>query len=126
MKSFDRTGVFEIIDPPAFGAEVARQIAGFRRGMSGHCLYREDDSFLARAIDFDPERHRRPDGGVELSAPALAQQIGGDETVLLKSTRYRTQAEYRLMWELDRLDSDHLFVDAPSARQFCRRVEQLL
>jgi hypothetical protein len=106
-----------------FGFELARQLPGFRLGLEGSCIYRTDTS-IRRDIDFDFEKYKRPDGNVDMQMMFDASnKLGGPEIVLLKQKRYENQQEYRILWELDAIDTEFVDVVAPKARQYCRKLD---
>lgn len=123
MTDFQRNSAFEIFDTVAFAHAISRQLVGFRFGQEGHCLY-EDDFAIRRAVDFKLQDHIRPDNTMDMNVIFdIQNQIAGREHVLAKGIKYQHQCEYRLLWELDKLDGDHQFVEAPEARSFCRQLK---
>ncbi|QJU59556.1 hypothetical protein HL653_18950 [Sphingomonas sp. AP4-R1] len=120
---FQRNSAFQITNTVGFSLEISRQLAGFRNGIEGSCIYRSDAT-ISRAIDFDFEKYKLPDGNLDMQMVADAStQLGGPELLLLKRKRYERQQEYRLLWEIDTIGADYVDVVAPLARQFCRKVE---
>ena len=106
-----------------FALEVSRQIAGFTGGVEGSCIYRSD-TMIKRAIDFDLEKYRMPNGHIDMQAiHDSGVQLGGPELLLLKDKKYEDQQEYRLLWGMDVRAVDYIDVVAPLARQFCRRID---
>jgi hypothetical protein len=74
-------------------------------------------------INTPRDQHFGPGKTPDLSLlPELQNAIGGGEQLLLKLSKYQSQAEYRLLWNVDKLDVPHIFVNAPQAVQFCRRI----
>lgn len=119
---FGRDSAFQITNTVGFAHEVSRHLPGFRHGLEGSCIYRERRS-IQRAIDLDLEKYKLPDGNIDMQMLFDAgQALGGPELVLLKGKQYETQAEYRLLWELDKLEGDFIDIAVPNARQYCRRV----
>ncbi len=120
---FERDSAFQITNTVGFSLEISRQLAGFRHGIEGSCIYRSDAT-IKRAIDFDFEKYKLPDGNIDMQMMFDAgAQLGGPELLLLKRKHYERQQEYRLLWELDAIGADYVDVIAPLARQFCRKVE---
>ncbi|HEY8215239.1 MAG TPA: hypothetical protein VIG36_14040 [Methylocystis sp.] len=123
IKGFQRDSVFQIMNTVHFALEVSRQIAGFRHGLEGNCIYR-DKLAINRKIDFELEKYKSPDGNIDMRAFMDAgQALGGPELVLLKTKQYQSQLEYRLLWEVDVTSGDYVDVIVPNARQYCRRVK---
>lgn len=125
--NFKRDSAFEITNTVAFCNEIGRQLVGFRQGIEGSCIYRKS-RIVKRSIDLNLDdhlnKHRQPDGTLNIQTlPHIAEHLGGAELVLLKKNTYAHQQEYRLLWELDTIVSDHVDVVAPLARQYCRRIE---
>lgn len=121
--SFGRNSAFEIANTTGFAVEVARQLAGYRHGLEGSCIYRSEAT-INRQIDFDFDRYKQADGTVDRQMIFDAgQALGGSELVLLKRKRYSFQQEYRLLWELDGIADDHIDIVAPQARQYCRKLD---
>ena len=114
---------FEITDVPNFAFAVARQLAGFTSGISGYCIY-ADSRMLIRNIDNDPfPLPANPGEGIPMETIFQATAAAGQgEDLFLKQSKYAYQAEYRLIWHLDKPPHDSLIVVAPDARQFCRQV----
>lgn len=122
-RAFQRDSAFEITNTLGFCAQIARQLPGFRGGFEGSCIYRSSTT-IQRSIDFDEERYRLPDGNFDMQMIADAgAKLGGPERMLLKKNSYQKQQEYRMLWFLDVIDSEHVDVIAPQAVQFCRRIE---
>lgn len=113
---------FEIFDVPNFALEVARQLAGFRNGTSGHCIYR--GYAISRRTAEDAVLG---DGsGQEITFEDMVRLVGdaaGAEHLLLKAPRFAYQEEYRLIWNTDAEVGSNIIVKAPFARQYCRRLE---
>ena len=121
-EEFGRDSAFQISNTVGFALEISRQLAGFRHGLEGACLYRSDTS-IKRAIDFDIEEYRLPDGNLDMRLISdSGRKLGGPELLLMKRKRYEAQQEYRLIWELDDLKENFIDVFAPLARQYCRQV----
>lgn len=116
-------GVIEITNVPEFASAVARQLAGFVSGVSGHCIY-TGKRILMRHVPYDP--FPLPNDSSE-QVPveqmlAAAAQAGQDEEKLLKERQYAYQAEYRLLWNIDKEVPEYIDLKSLEARQFCRRV----
>jgi len=121
-QAFSREWAFEITNTVGFALEVSRQLPGFRHGLEGSCLYRSDTG-IKRAIDFDYEKYKLPDGSIDMQMIFDAGgALGGPELLLMKRKKYESQQEYRLLWELDVANGDYIDVTAPNARQHCRKV----
>lgn len=119
---FNRDSAFQITDTLGFALEISRQLPGFRGGLEGSCIYRQDRS-INRKIDFQTEKYRLPNGNMDMKMiPDLCKALGGPELILLKHTKYQDQQEYRILWELDALNGAFMDVVAPKARQFSRKV----
>jgi hypothetical protein len=113
----------EITNVPDFALAVARQLAGFTNGVSGYCIYAAN-RILVRHVDTDPfPLPADPKEGISMdrmfAATAAASQL---EDMFLKSSNYSYQAEYRLIWNMDKPLPDNIIISAPDARQFCRRI----
>lgn len=122
-EGFQRESAFEITNTVGFSLEISRQLAGFRHGIEGSCIYRSD-TIIRRAIDFDCDKYKLPNGNTDMQMVFDAgNQLGGPELLMLKRKHYEQQQEYRLLWELDDISGDYVDVTAPLARQFCRKVE---
>ncbi|ULR44203.1 hypothetical protein [Rhizobium sp. K102] len=120
---FGRNSAFQITNTVGFAREISRQLVGFRHGLEGSCIYR-DRKLISRALDYDFEKYKLPDGNIDMQGLFDAgNALGGPELVLLKNKNYQQQAEYRLLWEVDTLKADYIDVVAPNARQYCRKVE---
>jgi hypothetical protein len=119
----DCDAVIEITNVPEFALAVARQLAGFTSGVSGYCIYAAN-RVLVRHVGADPfPLPTDPKEGIPMdrlfAATAAASQ---HEDMFLKSSDYAYQAEYRLIWNIDKPTQDNVIITAPDARQFCRRV----
>ena len=119
--AFQRDSVFEIINTVLFATEIARQIAGFRQGHEGSCIYRPIRT-IQRPLNIDPEFDKLPGDALDSLFDDATQALGGPELILLKEQKYDQQMEYRMWWELDALGNDFLDVEAPLAREHCRQV----
>ena len=87
--------------------------------MEGFCHY-EDGRCIVRNIDLPKDK----DGKViSPDISELMRETDVTDFALLKERRFQAQAEYRLVWEVDAKTEDAVFVTAPEARQFCRRVD---
>ena len=121
-KSFQRNSAFQITNTVGFALEISRQLAGFKFGIEGSCIYRSDAN-IKRNIDFNMGDYKLDSGGFDMQMISdAAKQLGGPELVLLKRKNYENQQEYRLIWELDVVDTEFIEVNAPRARQFCREL----
>lgn len=112
----------EITNVPSFGLEVARQLPGFRAGLSGHCIY--GTRMLERHVEGDP--FPLPEGPekvipLEQLFERLAAVHHGEE-YLIKERGFAYQAEYRLLWFVDPLPTENIIIKVPNARAFCRAV----
>jgi hypothetical protein len=122
-EGFNRDSAFQIMDTVGFAFEISRQLPGFRGGLEGTCIYRNNRS-INRKINIDTEKYRLPDGNLDMKMiPDLCRELGGPELVLLKHKQYENQQEYRILWELDAVSGEFMDIVAPKARQFCRKVD---
>lgn len=115
-------GAIQITSVPDFGLEIAKQLAGFEGGLSGYCLYAKH-RLLYREVPHDPfpQADQEP---VSFDDMLIAMQNAGlDEHYFLKNAEYAYQAEYRLIWGVDRVNADFIDLICPEAIQFCRRVD---
>jgi hypothetical protein len=112
----------EIVNVPDFALEIARQLVGFRNGISGYCIY-GDGSLLTRELGRDP--FPLPEKGQSIPIERLFDATnanGQGEEMFLKHREFSYQAEYRLIWNVDVPPDEPLIVNAPLARRFCRRL----
>lgn len=119
----------EITSVADFAFEIARQLAGFNSGLSGYCIYANSRA-LVRHVENDPFPLPQ-DSNSEIPIKRIfeaASKAAQDEDLFIKHQKYAYQAEYRLIWNLDKAPLEHIVVVAPNAREFCRRVspEELL
>jgi hypothetical protein len=119
----DCDAVIEITNVPEFALAVARQLAGFTSGVSGYCIYAAN-RILVRHVDADLfPLPADPKEGILMdrmfAATAAASQ---NEDMFLKSSVYAYQAEYRLIWNMDKPPQDAVIITSVDARKFCRRV----
>jgi hypothetical protein len=122
-EGFKRDSAFQIMDTVGFAFEISRQLPGFRGGLEGTCIYRNNRS-INRKINIDTEKYRLPDGNIDMKMISdLCRELGGPELVLLKHKKYENQQEYRILWELDAVSGESIDIVAPKARQFCRKVD---
>lgn len=111
----------QINDVPGFANAVSRQLAGFRSGLSGHCIY--GGHLVTRHVSKAPFELPEDGGGVDGNKLLAAMaEVGANEDLFLKDRRYEYQAEYRMLWEMDRRPPPSLILECPEARQFCRKV----
>ena len=119
----------EITNVLEFASEVARQLAGFTSGLSGYCIY-ADTRVLVRHVESDPfPLPQDPKSGIPIERMLeAASNAAQDEDLFVKHQKYAYQAEYRIIWNLDKAPLEHTVVFVPNARKFCRRVspEELL
>lgn len=111
----------QITNTAAFSYEVSRQLAGFKHGFEGPCIYRSN-RLIRRKIDFDVEKYRLGD---KISMQAMfdsAALLNGAERMLLKEKTYQDQQEYRMLWFVDKETPDYIDISCPNARQYCRKV----
>lgn len=115
----------EITNVPDFALAVARQLAGYTSGISGYCIY-ADNRILVRHVENDPfPLPTDPKEGIPMERMfAAAEAAGQGEDLFLKQSKYAYQAEYRLIWNIDKPPQDHLTVTSMEARQFCRLVSE--
>ena len=113
----------EITNIPDFALAIARQIAGYTNGISGYCIY-ANSRVLVRHTDSDPfPLPEDPKEGIPMDRLFTATAAAGQgEDLVLKHSKYAYQAEYRLIWNIDKAPDNSLTITAPEARQFCRRV----
>jgi hypothetical protein len=114
----------EITNVPDFALAVARQLAGFTSGMSGYCIYAAN-RILVRHVDADPfPLPTDPNEGIPMDRMfAAAAAASQHEDMFLKNSVHAYQAEYRLIWNIDRPPlQDNVVITSLEARQFCRRV----
>jgi hypothetical protein len=113
----------EITNVPDFALAVARQLAGFTSGMSGYCIYAAN-RVLVRHVDADPfPLPADPKEGIPMDRMfAATADASQGEDMLLKNTIYAYQAEYRLIWNIDKPPQDNIVITSLEARQFCRHV----
>lgn len=123
MEKFEGTeGAIEITNVPEFALALSRQLAGFVSGISGHCIYA--GRILERHVAHDPfPLANDPNEQISMERVfTAAAQAGQDEDMLLKEKRYAYQAEYRLIWTIDKEIPDFIDINSLEARQFCRKV----
>jgi hypothetical protein len=130
MSKFSRcNAAIEITNVADFAFEVSRQLAGFTSGLSGYCIY-ADSRILVRHVESDPfPLPPDPKSGIPIEGIfEAASNAAQDEDLFVKHQKYAYQAEYRLIWNLDKTPLEHITVVAPNARKYCRKVtrEQLL
>ncbi len=115
--------VIEITNPPNFAHEVARQLSGFRHGVSGYCIYANNR--ILKRVKNGPHLTLPKDGGSVDMKDILRDvgEIAKEEDLFIKKSKFAYQAEYRFVWNVDKREQDVIFLTAPKARQFCRRVD---
>ena len=95
---------------------------GFVGGVGNHCQYglkklRRNVEDIANEI---PPLQQSP-----ISMGGVAGDISrahGSAPYLAKPARYSAQAEYRMLWHMDKDISDHHAGHAPDAVQFCNKI----
>ena len=124
MEAFGRDAAFAITNTVGFAREIARQLPGYLNGIEGSCIYR-NRAVINRRIGLNIEDYRRNDGTLDMQMISdVNREVGGAELLLLKQEKYAVQQEYRFVWELDRLTSEHVDLIAPNARQYCRSLAE--
>lgn len=124
MSMFDGAdAVIEVTNTLEFGHSIARQLSGFRLGISGHCIY--GGRILSREYLGDPSQGLRDeDGNVSIDRTMnRANEISQDEDFFLKDMQFQSQSEYRWMWEVDDLNGDEIYVHSLDAQNFCRPID---
>jgi hypothetical protein len=113
----------EITDVPQFALAVARQLPGFISGLSGYCIY-ADSRILARQVDRDPfPLPQDPNEQIPIGRILEATHDAAlEEDLFLKQQQYSYQAEYRMIWNMDKEPLPFCIINSMEATQFCRRV----
>jgi hypothetical protein len=114
---------FEIFEPVGFCAEVANEIPGCKHAMIGQCIYVDERSLISstRAPTVEDLRSDvEPDKlSLEKMMVESAKTIG-PKPYFLKIRKHEWQAEYRFIWETNKIVTSHLDIVLPSLRQFCK------
>ena len=110
----------EITDVARFGIAIARQIAGYRFGLAGHCIYGERGIIREMKGEFPA---LQSDGVTTQDLFEASQNAAQYEDYLLKEARYSPQSEYRMVWLRDDSVEGPLVVRSLDAREFCRKVD---
>lgn len=116
--------VIEISNVPEFALSIARQLAGYTSGISGYCIY-ANSRILVRHVDGDPfplPADPKEEIPMERMFSAMESASQGEDLFLKKNT-YAYQAEYRLIWNLDKPPDDSIIISSREAVRYCRRVD---
>lgn len=124
MRKFQADSAIIIRDVPGFICAIAAQIPSVIRTVHGVCCYQSTRAIerdlgwidIADGQTNDP-RHMKQKG----IQTALSQLVT-DDVLFLKNWRYAKQAEYRLLWIVQRPEP-FLYVHVPDAIQYCERWE---
>lgn len=123
-KRFNSNSAILIKDSTAFGATILRQIAGFKFGMEGPCVYK-DGPIECDIGDFELDQLKTdaPDQNLDLNKMGgFLLNMAGSEVFFRKRERYAPHLEYRWIWLTDKKVPDYLEIYAPDARQYCEKV----
>jgi hypothetical protein len=108
---------FTINDTTSFAYQISRQLPGFVRGWEGFCMYGRER--IARS-EISAASAASMLEGIQAGQPPRLPPI--DLTVMFaKPIQYAEELEHRMVFEVDHAVTDAAFVNAPLARQFCRR-----
>lgn len=111
----------EITDIPSFGMAISNQLAGYRGGLNGGCIY--GDRTIQRRMQGPPIALPTPGGSMPMEHLTEAvQEATQQQNYFLKHIRHAQQCEHRMLWMVDRDVAGHIDIHAPEARQFCRRI----
>ena len=136
--NFGRKSAIQIINHIEFSKAVYEKIPKSVSQYQGPAIYA--DSYLM--LDMDQSQYdtlmefigRNPDyinydiqniekyPGNEESLKLTAEIFRTPQFLFRKSIRFREQHEYRYIWSVEGEAQDHIFVEAPEAIPFCRRV----
>ena len=124
-KRFNSNSAILIKDSTAFGATILRQIAGFKFGMEGPCVYK-DGPIECDIGDFELDQLKTdaPDQNLDLNKMGgFILNMAGSEVFFRKRERYALHLEYRWIWLTDKKVPDYLEIYAPDARQYFEKVK---
>ncbi|CAG2132486.1 hypothetical protein [Cupriavidus numazuensis] len=117
-----------ITDPVAFAREVANVLPGFRRTVQGPCSYqgyRAIESDLGH-IDFGCNEETSDPSKLDQGAVQQAfSTMLTEDAYFIKHSDFHAECEYRVVWEVDHVADRPRIVNAPGARKYCRRWEDL-
>lgn len=127
MRSFATDGYFAIEDPWRFAHAVQEVIPDFTTGLQGHCLYSPRSREIYRRLDSNVidliEARKNNDGTLPMELiPEIDALMCGPERLLHKSSRFRQQAEYRILWGIGENVQPHITVSCPEARRYCAKI----
>ena len=115
-----------IEDTVNFAGATARALPGYRDGIEGLCTYQSGKRIRRKLpgseLDQVLEKHRLPDGNINMD---MLREVAGHtaiEQMFLKDAKYAHQLEYRLLWDCTVVE-DHIDIKIPEARQFCKRFD---
>jgi len=112
---FNTDSGFRINDSVEFAAAIARELPFFAGGMEGPCIYQSR-----------PMLHRDYGQLGQNGQIDFQKDLKMNELCFLKSDRYTTQCEYRILWATSRKTDEFIDVHCPDAVKFCTRFEDLI
>jgi len=127
-KAFNTDSGFRVNDIFAFANAISRHVSGFTVGLEGACLYLKKKVLDRDMGCIDIDSWRTDASAPNLDMGRMAQtllNIAGDDLYFLKSLRYASQSEYRLLWLTSGQMSPFVDIVCPEARQFCTPFQNL-
>jgi len=122
----DADGCFVIDNILGFADSISYHIPNFISGFEGHAIY-QDEKIIEKDIGIFLTEEKMencilPDGNIDKTMLPALNLFGTVEELFIKPSKYASQSEYRLFWQVNAKVEDYLDIKAPNARQFCRRI----
>ncbi|MCC5786152.1 MAG: hypothetical protein JJU33_05585 [Phycisphaerales bacterium] len=116
---FQADAGIRVVRPLEFAHAIARQLTesdvGFEGGEFGSCTYR-DGKFNHRNAAM-PNDLSRPKEIMNAISRSVSQVVS--EASFVKDVKFSSQAEWRFVWRVQRLESKHLVIECPEAAVHC-------
>ena len=124
---FQRDSYIRIDNSVGFGEAVARQLAGYTDGLEGLCVYQNSRTIEGK-VEFDLDSLMpRPEATIDLTEfNRVVNSAQGHLPFFLKEKSFADQAEYRLLWLIDRDADAFIDIKVPDARQYCSRPNEVM
>lgn len=124
---FKRDSVFKILDPFNFMLEITKSLVRVNKVMFGHCSYVESKMQIKNLItEINLDNFRDNENPNNLSLEKLANHEAENfpiEQFFLKDIKYQEQSEYRILWSVDNINENGIFINCPEAIKFCEQIK---
>lgn len=122
-KTFSRNSVFRINDPLMFMIEIAKKLPKSYAIRYGNCVYIDVyNVHLNIPLDDNALNFIKPDLKQIDAMPNGPNPYLKDHGLFIKKMKYQHQSEYRLLWSVDSIVKENIYIYCPEAAQYCQKI----